>query len=168
MVLVGPHQPTIAYDKNGIRVLIYTAKVKTALQYFLSHSHFAIASLASVGLSPSRSISVRCVCFECFATACYKRCLSSSCTKGLIIVLQFPFTVVFSPDVLQTMRVKLQLPSGSELPAFNPIQPAQAVTQIMLLANPNREKIRLRYKVMYNIGKQQVTDMGEASEFPVQ
>ena len=66
------------------------------------------------------------------------------------------------------MRVKLQPPSGSDIPAFNPVQPAQAITQVMLLANPNREKIRLRYKVMYNIGQGQVTDMGEAPDFPVQ
>lgn len=36
------------------------------------------------------------------------------------------------------MAVKLQPPSGTELPAFNPILPPAAVTQILLLANPNR------------------------------
>lgn len=39
---------------------------------------------------------------------------------------------------LQTMAVKLQPPSGMELPAFNPILPPAAVTQILLLANPNK------------------------------
>jgi len=34
------------------------------------------------------------------------------------------------------MRVKLQTPSTSELPAFNPILPLSAVTQVMLIANP--------------------------------
>ncbi|XP_062508198.1 ADP-ribosylation factor-binding protein GGA1-like [Corticium candelabrum] len=122
----GPHQPTLAYDKNGVRILIYTAK-DTPLPNVLV---FVVS-------------------------------ISSS--------LPHPVTsVVFQAAVPKTMRVKLQLPSGSELPAFNPIQPTQSITQIMLLANPNREKIRLRYKVMYNIGQQQVTDMGEASNFPVQ
>jgi hypothetical protein len=27
---IGPHQPVLAYDKNGVRVLIYTAKVKSS------------------------------------------------------------------------------------------------------------------------------------------
>ncbi len=36
------------------------------------------------------------------------------------------------------MAVKLQPPSGTELPAFNPILPPAAVTQILLLANPNK------------------------------
>lgn len=36
------------------------------------------------------------------------------------------------------MAVKLQPPSGMELPAFNPILPPAAVTQILLLANPNK------------------------------
>ena len=34
------------------------------------------------------------------------------------------------------MRVKLQTPSTNELPAFNPILPLSAVTQVMLIANP--------------------------------
>lgn len=34
------------------------------------------------------------------------------------------------------MRVKLQPPSGSELPAYNPILPPSAITQVMLIANP--------------------------------
>jgi len=34
------------------------------------------------------------------------------------------------------MKVKLQPPSGSELPAHNPILPPSAITQVMLIANP--------------------------------
>lgn len=37
---------------------------------------------------------------------------------------------------LQSMKVKLQPPSGTELSPFNPIQPPAAITQVMLLANP--------------------------------
>jgi hypothetical protein len=29
-IQTGPHQPVLAYDKNGVRVLIYTAKVKSS------------------------------------------------------------------------------------------------------------------------------------------
>lgn len=36
------------------------------------------------------------------------------------------------------MRVKLLPPSSTELPAFNPILPPAAVTQILLLANPHK------------------------------
>lgn len=48
--------------------------------------------------------------------------------------------VVFSNR--QSMAVKLQPPSGTELPAFNPILPPAAVTQILLLANPNKVNTR--------------------------
>lgn len=37
---------------------------------------------------------------------------------------------------LQSMKVKLQPPSGTELSPFSPIQPPAAITQVMLLANP--------------------------------
>lgn len=36
------------------------------------------------------------------------------------------------------MRVKLQPPSGTELPAFNPIVHPSAITQVLLLANPQK------------------------------
>ena len=36
------------------------------------------------------------------------------------------------------MKVKLQPPSGSELPAYNPILPPSAITQVLLVANPRK------------------------------
>lgn len=39
---------------------------------------------------------------------------------------------------VQTMRVRLQPPSGSDLPAFNPLLPPAAITQVLLLANPHK------------------------------
>lgn len=40
------------------------------------------------------------------------------------------------PSCPQVMKVKLQPPSGTELPAFNPIVHPSAITQVLLLANP--------------------------------
>ena len=42
--------------------------------------------------------------------------------------------ILFGP--LQSMRLRLQPPSGTELAAFNPILPPAAITQVILLANP--------------------------------
>ena len=39
------------------------------------------------------------------------------------------------------MKVKLQPPSATDLPAYNPILPPAAITQIMLVANPKRVSI---------------------------
>jgi hypothetical protein len=36
------------------------------------------------------------------------------------------------------MRIKLQNASGSDLPAYNPILPPQAITQILVVSNPNQ------------------------------
>ena len=41
-------------------------------------------------------------------------------------------------SIPQVMKVKLQPPSSTELPAFNPILPPAAITQILLLANPHK------------------------------
>lgn len=36
------------------------------------------------------------------------------------------------------MQIKLQPPSGSELPAFSPLVPPAVVSQVLLLANPHK------------------------------
>ncbi|XP_077489754.1 ADP-ribosylation factor-binding protein Gga [Amblyomma americanum] len=61
----------------------------------------------------------------------------------------------------QTMRIKLQPPSGTELPPHNPILPAAAITQVMLIANPAKEKVRLKYKLSYTIEEESHVESGE-------
>jgi len=43
------------------------------------------------------------------------------------------------------MKVKLQPPSATDLPAYNPILPPSAITQVMLLANPHNVTINIYY-----------------------
>uniref|UniRef100_A0A8C3AV48 Golgi associated, gamma adaptin ear containing, ARF binding protein 1 n=1 Tax=Cyclopterus lumpus TaxID=8103 RepID=A0A8C3AV48_CYCLU len=65
-----------------------------------------------------------------------------------------------------SMAVKLQPPSGTELPAFNPIHPPAAVTQILLLANPNKEKVQLQYSLTFTMGQQEHSESGSLEQFP--
>ncbi|CAB1449927.1 unnamed protein product [Pleuronectes platessa] len=66
----------------------------------------------------------------------------------------------------KSMAVKLQPPSGTELPAFNPILPPAAVTQILLLANPNKEKVQLQYRLTFSLGEQEHSESGSLEHFP--
>ncbi|XP_069765301.1 ADP-ribosylation factor-binding protein GGA1-like isoform X2 [Narcine bancroftii] len=72
----------------------------------------------------------------------------------------------FQAAVPKVMKVKLQPPSGTELPAFNPIVPPSAITQVLLLANPQMEKVRLRYKLAFTLGEQTFNEMGDVDQFP--
>ncbi|XP_036425998.1 ADP-ribosylation factor-binding protein GGA1 [Colossoma macropomum] len=72
----------------------------------------------------------------------------------------------FQSAVPKTMRVKLQPPSGTELPAFNPILPPAAITQVLLLANPHKEKVRLRYKLTFDLGEESHDESGDVEQFP--
>ncbi|XP_075040063.1 ADP-ribosylation factor-binding protein GGA1 isoform X1 [Mixophyes fleayi] len=74
--------------------------------------------------------------------------------------------ISFQAAVPKVMKVKLQPATGSELPAFNPILPPSAVTQVLLLANPTQEKVRLRYKLAYIQGEQTFEEMGDVEDFP--
>uniref|UniRef100_A0A8C2W9N8 Golgi associated, gamma adaptin ear containing, ARF binding protein 3 n=1 Tax=Cyclopterus lumpus TaxID=8103 RepID=A0A8C2W9N8_CYCLU len=65
-----------------------------------------------------------------------------------------------------SMKVKLLPPSGTELAPFNPILPPASITQIMLLANPTREKVRLRYKLAFKLGDRLCNEVGEVDQFP--
>ncbi|TKS67976.1 ADP-ribosylation factor-binding protein GGA3 [Collichthys lucidus] len=68
--------------------------------------------------------------------------------------------------VPKMMKVRLQSPSGTELAPFNPMLPPAAVTQVMLLANPLKEKVRMKYKLTFTLGEQAHTEVGEVNDFP--
>uniref|UniRef100_A0A4W5PLI0 Golgi associated, gamma adaptin ear containing, ARF binding protein 1 n=1 Tax=Hucho hucho TaxID=62062 RepID=A0A4W5PLI0_9TELE len=74
--------------------------------------------------------------------------------------------ILFQASVPDTMRVKLQPPSGTELPAFNPILPPTAITQILLLANPHKEKVQLQYKLTFTLGEEDHDERGVVAKFP--
>ncbi|XP_041673087.1 ADP-ribosylation factor-binding protein GGA1-like [Cheilinus undulatus] len=74
--------------------------------------------------------------------------------------------ISFQATAPKTMAVKLQPPSGSELPAFNPILPPAAVTQILLLANPSKEKVELEYRLTFTMGDQEHSESGSLEQFP--
>ncbi|KAG8138174.1 putative ADP-ribosylation factor-binding protein, partial [Naja naja] len=96
--------------------------------------------------------------------------------KPMTVYDQHGFRVLFHfakdslpdrPDVLVVvMKVKLQPPSGTELPPFNPIVPPTAITQVLLLANPQKEKVRLRYKLTFTMADQTYNEMGDVDQFP--
>uniref|UniRef100_W5N1J9 Golgi-associated, gamma adaptin ear containing, ARF binding protein 1 n=1 Tax=Lepisosteus oculatus TaxID=7918 RepID=W5N1J9_LEPOC len=74
--------------------------------------------------------------------------------------------IVFQSAVPKVMKVKLQPPSGTELPAFNPVVPPVAITQVLLLANPHKEKVRLRYKLTFTMGEETHNEIGDVEQFP--
>ncbi|XP_073540127.1 ADP-ribosylation factor-binding protein GGA3 [Phyllobates terribilis] len=74
--------------------------------------------------------------------------------------------ILFQAAVPKTMKVKLQPASGTDLAAFNPILPPASITQVMLLANPLKDKVRLRYKLSFALGEECSTEVGEVDQFP--
>ncbi|NXS31380.1 GGA2 protein, partial [Pomatostomus ruficeps] len=74
--------------------------------------------------------------------------------------------IVFQAAVPKTMQIKLQPASGSELPAFNPLLPPAVVSQVLLLANPHKDPIRLRYRLEFRQGAQPCSEVGEVTGFP--
>ncbi|XP_046893400.1 ADP-ribosylation factor-binding protein GGA3 isoform X1 [Hypomesus transpacificus] len=74
--------------------------------------------------------------------------------------------VVLQAAVPKSMKVKLLPPSETELAPFNPILPPASITQVMLLANPLKEKVRLRYKLAFTLGERKCTEVGEVDQFP--
>ncbi|KAM4603250.1 ADP-ribosylation factor-binding protein GGA3a [Polymixia lowei] len=74
--------------------------------------------------------------------------------------------IVLQAAVPKSMKVRLQPPSGTELAPFNPVLPPAAVTQVMLLANPLKEKVRMRFKLTFTLGEQPCTEVGEVDQFP--
>ncbi|KAL1478746.1 hypothetical protein MTO96_034873 [Rhipicephalus appendiculatus] len=69
--------------------------------------------------------------------------------------------IAFQAAVPKMMQIKLQPPSATELPPHNPILPAAAITQVMLIANPAKDNVRLKYKLSYAIEEENHTHSGE-------
>lgn len=74
--------------------------------------------------------------------------------------------IAMQAAVPKSMKVRLQPPSGKELAPFNPLLPPATITQVMLLANPLKENVRMRYKLIFILGDQLHTELGEINEFP--
>ncbi|KAK3090106.1 hypothetical protein FSP39_009248 [Pinctada imbricata] len=74
---------------------------------------------------------------------------------------------MFQAAVPKIMKVKLQPPSATDLPAYNPILPPAAITQVMLVANPQKEKIRLKFKITYSMNDENCSDIGEIESAPL-
>eukprot|EP00053_Salpingoeca_punica_P002713 m.39147 g.39147 ORF g.39147 m.39147 type:complete len:161 (+) comp11742_c0_seq1:2-484(+) len=74
--------------------------------------------------------------------------------------------VQFLAAVPKTLQVKLQPASGSTLQAVLPGQPQSAVSQVMLIANPTKAAVRVRFKLTYTANGQEVTESGECGNFP--
>lgn len=73
---------------------------------------------------------------------------------------------MFQVAVPKSMLVKLQPASRTQLPPYNPLLPPPAISQVLLLANPESRKVRLRYKMSLTHGNQQLTETGEIDTFP--
>ena len=64
------------------------------------------------------------------------------------------------------MKIKLQPASRSDLPVYNPILPPSVITQVMLIANPKREQVRLKYKIAYSFDDLVYNEPEEVKSLP--
>ncbi|XP_075869611.1 ADP-ribosylation factor-binding protein GGA2-like [Nelusetta ayraudi] len=72
----------------------------------------------------------------------------------------------FQVAVPKTMSVKVQPASGTHLPAYNPVLPPPAISQVLLLANPHKRPVRLRYKLTLQHGDRQLRETRDIDNFP--
>ncbi|XP_011861202.1 PREDICTED: ADP-ribosylation factor-binding protein GGA3 isoform X2 [Vollenhovia emeryi] len=73
---------------------------------------------------------------------------------------------LFQAVVPKKCKCRLQTPSGTKLPAHNPFLPPSAITQIMLIANPLKEPISLKFMLSYTMDDETFTEMGEVDTLP--
>ena len=74
---------------------------------------------------------------------------------------------LFQAVVPKMCKCRLQPPSGTELPGHNPFLPPAAITQIMLIANPNKEIVSLKFMLSYTMDDETFTEMGEVERLPL-
>ncbi|XP_003395795.1 ADP-ribosylation factor-binding protein GGA3 isoform X1 [Bombus terrestris] len=73
---------------------------------------------------------------------------------------------LFQAVVPKKCKCRLQPPSGTGLPGHNPFLPPSAITQIMLIANPTKETVSLKFMLSYTMDNETFTEMGEVEKLP--
>ncbi|XP_032891521.1 AP-1 complex subunit gamma-1 isoform X1 [Amblyraja radiata] len=71
---------------------------------------------------------------------------------------------VFQAAVPKTFQLQLLSPSNNIIPARS----AGAVTQVIKVLNPQKQQLRMRIKVTYNLNGSPVQDLAEVNNFPPQ
>ncbi|XP_017763893.1 PREDICTED: ADP-ribosylation factor-binding protein GGA1 [Eufriesea mexicana] len=74
---------------------------------------------------------------------------------------------LFRAVVSKKCKCRLQPPSGTGLPGHNPFLPPSAITQIMLIANPTKETVSLKFMLSYTMDDETFTEMGEVEKLPL-
>lgn len=74
---------------------------------------------------------------------------------------------LFQAVVPKGCKLKLQPPSETQLPSFNPFLPPAAITQILLIANPERVQVSLKFIISYCMDDETITEMGEVENLPL-
>ncbi|KAK3854320.1 hypothetical protein Pcinc_039189 [Petrolisthes cinctipes] len=64
-------------------------------------------------------------------------------------------------------KVRLQSPSSTNLAAYTPFLPPPAITQIMMIANPNKVNVWLKIMLSYSLEDDLVTEMGQVDTLPL-
>ncbi|KAK2714535.1 ADP-ribosylation factor-binding protein GGA2-like [Artemia franciscana] len=64
-------------------------------------------------------------------------------------------------------RIKILPASSSNLPAFNPILPPSAITQVVLLATPHWDKVNMKFVLSFEIDGETLTDMEEIESLKI-
>nr|XP_008197575.1 PREDICTED: ADP-ribosylation factor-binding protein GGA3 isoform X2 [Tribolium castaneum] len=81
---------------------------------------------------------------------------------------EMPLTnYLFQAVVPKGCKVKLQPPSATTLPAYNPFLPPSAITQIMLIANPDDVQVFLKFFVSFVMDEETCTEIGEVETLPM-
>ncbi|XP_029316174.1 ADP-ribosylation factor-binding protein GGA3-like [Cottoperca gobio] len=88
--------------------------------------------------------------------------VTSTVNTSVLAVKDF----LFQAAVPKNMLVKLQPASRTHLPPYNPLLPPPAISQVLLLANPQKRKLRLRYKLTLTHGDKHLNETGEIENFP--
>ncbi|VEN48687.1 unnamed protein product [Callosobruchus maculatus] len=73
---------------------------------------------------------------------------------------------LFQAVLPKECKLKLQPPSTTDLPAYNPFLPPSVITQIMLIANPESLKLSLKFVISYVMDDETITEMGEVEKLP--
>ncbi|XP_043271852.1 ADP-ribosylation factor-binding protein GGA1 isoform X2 [Venturia canescens] len=74
---------------------------------------------------------------------------------------------LFQVVISKHCKCRLESPSGTQLPGHNPFLPPSAITQILLIANPQKNPVSLKFMLSYTMDDETFTEMGQVDQLPM-
>lgn len=149
-------------EDNSLKETIENNSEKSKMDVKLKDIHIELKDIRPSSIAPVTILDKN----QVFVTLHHAKDKPKEDVKVFVVTTVNKNELPLSSYLLQAVvpkncKLKLQAPSETELPPLNPFLPPSAITQIMLIANPEGKELNVKFVLSYSMDDETVTEMGD-------